>query len=394
MKLRELNIKKFRAIDETHLTFEDAFGKIQPVSVLAGPNGCGKTSILFAVIQALRGLMRYRTEDVPEPTDLDVRRGDNGNFITLTPPKISVRLTLEFGEDEKQAIQRVWEDTEPLRRTATEADTAIQGKKFSPEAIKLALWPKGPVVVNWEYPPPLGTDGERRPFWFVESVTPWQAMHWFQGRVYAIRGFRRGLLKEPTLIDRIGGPLIFPQDRSLRARVTGLGAESIDPERELTIWEILKELGQRATSPSLPEQPSAAALKGQAIKSEERIKELFAEICAPKEYVGFAYTPNDPLGSPYFKEGKYHYPLSMASSGEQVILEYIVRLTFPNTLNHGLILIDEPEVHLHAGWVRQLYRALPRLGKDNQFILTTHSGELRSMAAEDRVLIDLGDLQR
>jgi predicted ATP-dependent endonuclease of OLD family len=70
-----------------------------------------------------------------------------------------------------------------------------------------------------------------------------------------------------------------------------------------------------------------------------------------------------------------------------------VRLTFPNTLNHGLILIDEPEVHQHPGWVRQLYRALPKLGQDNQFILTTHSGELRSMAAEDGVLIDLGDLR-
>ena len=285
MILRELNIEKFRAIDSTHLSFEDAFGKIQPITVLAGPNGCGKTSILFAVIQALRGLMRYRTEDVPEPTDLDVRRGDNGNFITLTPPEISVQLTLEFGDDEKQAIQDVWGCTESLRRAATEADTTIQGKKMSPEAVKLAGWDNQPVVVNWKYPPPLGADGERRPSWFVESVAPWQAMHWFQGRLYAIRGLRRGLLKDSGLIDRIGGPLIFPQDRSLRARVTGLGSESIDPDRDLTIWEILKELGQRATSPDLPEQPSAAALKEQAVKRERRIKELFAEICAPKEYI-------------------------------------------------------------------------------------------------------------
>jgi len=393
MILRELNIEKFRAIDSTHLSFEDALGRIQPITVLAGPNGCGKTSILFAVIQALRGLMKYRTEDVPEPTDLDVRRGDNGNFISLTPPEISVQLTLEFGDDERQAIQDVWECTESLRRAGTEADTAIQGKKVTPEAVRLATWANRPVVLNWKYPPALGTDGERRPFWFVESVTPREAMHWFQGRLYAIRGLQRGLLKDSGLIDRIGGPMMFPQDRSLRARVTGLGSESVDPNRELTVWEILKELGQRATSPNLPEQPSAAALKDQAVKSENRIKELFAEICAPKEYVGFAYTPNDPLGSPYFKEGKSHYPLSMASSGEQVILEYIVRLTFPNTLNHGLILIDEPEVHLHPGWVRQLYRALPKLGQDNQFILTTHSGELRSMAAEDGVLIDLGNLQ-
>ena len=44
-----------------HLSFEDALGRVQPVTVLAGPNGCGKTSILFAVIQALRGELPFYT---------------------------------------------------------------------------------------------------------------------------------------------------------------------------------------------------------------------------------------------------------------------------------------------------------------------------------------------
>src|ERR1051325_10236518 len=142
MKLRELNIEKFRAIETTHLSFEDARGSVQPVTVLAGPNGCGKTSILFAVIQALRGLMRYRTDDVPEPTDLDVRRGDNGSFISLTPPEISVELKVEFEEEEKKAIQSVWTDTEPLRRVANADDAGV--------AAKLPPWSGHSVTVNWK----------------------------------------------------------------------------------------------------------------------------------------------------------------------------------------------------------------------------------------------------
>jgi predicted ATP-dependent endonuclease of OLD family len=121
---------------------------------------------------------------------------------------------------------------------------------------------------------------------------------------------------------------------------------------------------------------------------------LFHGICAPKEYLGFGYTPNDPLGAPYFRENGSRYPLGLASSGEQVILEYITRLTFPQVLNHGIILIDEPEIHLHPGWIRQLYQALPQMGVDNQFILATHSADLRALAAEDGVLIDLGDIQK
>lgn len=377
-----------------HLSLEDALGRIQPVTVLAGPNGCGKTSVLFAIVQALRGLFKYRADDVPEPTDLDIHRSENGAYYSRTPPRMSVQLQMEFSEDEKTAIRTVWQETEPLRMQHDEMGAAKAVKPNTSPALPLPNWTGTAVTVDWGYPQPLGADGERRPFWFADRVVPREALHWFEGRVYAIRAVRRGLLSDPRLLDRIGGPLLFPQDRSLRTRVTGRTPVPEQAESDLTVWDILKDLGQRATSPSLDDAATHGRPKDEALRSEERIKKLFAQICGPKEYLGFVYTPSDPSGSPYFKEGKSHYPLALASSGEQVILEYIVRLTFPNTLNRGLILIDEPEVHLHPGWVRQLYRALPMLGEENQFIVTTHSAELREMAASDGVLIDLGDLQR
>jgi predicted ATP-dependent endonuclease of OLD family len=61
-------------------------------------------------------------------------------------------------------------------------------------------------------------------------------------------------------------------------------------------------------------------------------------------------------------------------------------------VHNSLILIDEPELHLHPKWIRQLYRALPLMGDNNQFILVTHSIELKQMAAEDNALIPFGDL--
>ena len=88
---------------------------------------------------------------------------------------------------------------------------------------------------------------------------------------------------------------------------------------------------------------------------EERIRESFNQICAPKEYLGFMYRSDDPLGAPYFKDNGSTYPLEMAASGEQVIIEYLARLTYPSPMNHSIILIDEPEIHLHPAWIRQLY---------------------------------------
>ena len=380
MKLRELNIQKYRPIENQHLTFEDAFGRVQPVTVLAGPNGCGKTSILFAIGQVLRDIMRYRTEDVPEPTELDIFRRNNGEFLSKTPPQILVQLKIEFAPEERKAIRQVFEETRPIRLEESE-----QG---------LEEFPEGVVTVEWKYPPYWKPPGVRKPHWYLDKVIPRQALQWFKGRFYAIEGFKRAMLKTPSLLDDIGGPLLFPQDRSLKQRVAGLPRDKSEPQMEMSVWEILKELGQRATSPELPDSATNASLRTQAEKGEKRIKDLFHGICAPKEYLGFGYTANDPLGSPYFQEGHSRYPLALASSGEQVILEYITRLTFPQVLNHGIILIDEPEMHLHPGWIRQLYQALPKMGVDNQFILTTHSTDVRTLAAEDGVLIDLGDIQK
>ena len=58
----------------------------------------------------------------------------------------------------------------------------------------------------------------------------------------------------------------------------------------------------------------------------------------------------------------------------------------------GGSMIDEPEIHLHPAWVRQLYLALPQIGERNQFVLTTHSAELRTRAGADNALVDLGEL--
>ena len=54
MRIREVHIKNFRAIDELHLEFTDLNGKALDLAVLAGPNGCGKTSAMEACLLALK----------------------------------------------------------------------------------------------------------------------------------------------------------------------------------------------------------------------------------------------------------------------------------------------------------------------------------------------------
>ena len=146
-----------------------------------------------------------------------------------------------------------------------------------------------------------------------------------------------------------------------------------------SIADILEQLAEytRNRDDPLPEEQNR----------EEQIKKAFATVCQPKKYVGFLY--RDGFGAPILEDGNQRYPLSHAASGEQVILEYITRMIYRGTMQRSIILIDEPEVHLHPRWIRQLYLALPRIGASNQFIMTTHSEELRRRAAAENCLREL-----
>jgi len=383
MRVESVHIRNFRAIGELKLQFADDVGAMRPVTVLAGPNGCGKTTTLFAIVQALRGVMGYRTSDVPAPTNDDIRstRSPAGKYVT-DPSEVTVKIELAFDSEEQVAIPEL------LKRL---------GKRKPPTL------DDGRLCVRWQYPPVFDSDGSRRNWWNASVDPPEPGVRaWLHARKWAIQARDYAIRNE--FLSRIGGIVFFPQDRNLVTRVVsetgglsgvensgGADDDGDDDEqmgrsapRERSIAEILHYLSDYAKSrrPQLPDEQNW----------EQRIRRIFHQICAPKKYLGYAYRPDDlEHGVPLLQDGDDEYPVSHAASGEQIVLEYVTRLTFPSPHDRSVILIDEPEVHLHPAWVRKLYLALPHIGTANQYILTTHSGELRRRAASDNALRDLGD---
>jgi predicted ATP-dependent endonuclease of OLD family len=66
------------------------------------------------------------------------------------------------------------------------------------------------------------------------------------------------------------------------------------------------------------------------------------------------------------------------SSGEQAVFPLIyefIRLDIAKSI----VLIDELELHLHPPQQQALLAALPKLGPDCQFIITTHSSYLEGV---------------
>lgn len=73
------------------------------------------------------------------------------------------------------------------------------------------------------------------------------------------------------------------------------------------------------------------------------------------------------------REGK-SFDITSASSGEKEIINFIFGI-FALNVRNGLVIIDEPELHLHPKWQKTLYAVFEDLqvATGNQFVLATHS---------------------
>lgn len=89
------------------------------------------------------------------------------------------------------------------------------------------------------------------------------------------------------------------------------------------------------------------------------------------------------------------FRLGSASSGERELLTYLFAVYALN-VRDALIVVDEPELHLHPRWQKTLLSLFERLAKDtgNQFVLATHSPVFVSPASIQYVSRVYSDKQR
>src|SRR5580700_2120817 len=99
MQLRSLSVQHYRAIRQQDFSFADAMGHVRPITVLAGPNGVGKTSILFAIYRALSGAMGYYSDDIPDASDDEIFRETGAGGWSFQPNHVSISLELQYSQE-------------------------------------------------------------------------------------------------------------------------------------------------------------------------------------------------------------------------------------------------------------------------------------------------------
>lgn len=78
------------------------------------------------------------------------------------------------------------------------------------------------------------------------------------------------------------------------------------------------------------------------------------------------------------------------SSGQKEIVSTLFLIWNETQTRPGLVLIDEPELHLNPEWQREFIRHLHTLAPRNQYILATHSEDIFASVSEERRVLLVG----
>lgn len=351
MKIQSIKLKNFKRFRDKEFDFTDSeTGLAKDLIVLIGINGTGKTTILQAIAATL-GVATGRLKKLSELKwagfNYEVLGSNGGRF------KPSATIEVQFSAQEIQSIHEFQQKLQKTKRNL-----------LSPVNEEV-------VTLTWH--------GEH-----VQAKTSAELFQ-FRGREYA-----RQLLSSENfqIFEKVGTAFWYTEQRTS----TSLTSEDYNGQLEITD-NILRDRLSKWRQFHLD------------IESGHRIKELrpgqkdlYAEIertyqtvfpernfegTIPREGV------DDILSEPWFylydEESKNHYEISEMSAGERAIFPMFVDFASWN-IHNSVILIDEIELHLHPPLQQALLRALPKLGKNNQFIITTHSDYVEQLVSESHII--------
>jgi predicted ATPase len=349
------NFKKFQSSPEFDFTDPET-GLARDIIILVGMNGAGKTSLLQAIPSvsfANAATLGTATGRLQKLSDLEWK-GFNYELLSNnwgdSAPDVNIKV--QFSSPELEAIQNLQQKLlEMGRNVASPAQNHL-------------------VTLKW-------VQG------LVQAESTGELLQ-FRGREYA-KQLRR--TEGFEVFEQVGTVLWYTEQRTS----TSLTTE--DPERKLEITEDL--LRDSEALPPTADRLSKWRLFHQDVESakihsyRQGQKDLYAEIeraykivFPERSFVGPVLRENidDILSEPWFylNDSSNQYEISEMSGGERAIFPMLMDFASWN-IHNSVILIDEIELHLHPPMQQAILRALPKLGKNNQFIITTHSDYIEQL---------------
>jgi predicted ATPase len=351
-----------------------------PISIIVGPNGGGKTNLLDAVVVILRRYMfsSVYQEHVPttdEPNRWRFAQNDQLNQMTLERHMNAPKEMPQLVEVE-------------IEVTPSDIESMTKLKKDAPRLIGAS----GKVFLN--------ANLYRPEDWNIENITPGTRLiyRWDGGaitsdgtpahrdflsflQIFEMDSFLRSELHEASL--QI--PMIYlginRSSSSFQSRVSLAGYNYTDLKRsndasfsrngtnivQIAIGELADKFRRM--------QESDNTQARQAFLDDPDNVELRSALAL----LGYSWN----LETINYRNNEYDVGLTkqntkfmagFASSGEKELLTYVFAI-YALKVRDALIVVDEPELHLHPRWQKSLLQMFERLSAStgNQFLLATHS---------------------
>lgn len=312
--LLEVSIQKFRSIQEPlHLKLIQPSGGPLSRVVLAGPNGAGKTSVLEGILLAL-GFEDLIVRDLPA-----TERGDHWRIEIPPGGEIELQCRMVSGQLDLMPPFDPKTNQFTVRRTADEWKICWRGADDKLEC---------------------HSDPE-----YVRSLLKEVAIEYFSSwRAPILPGGMQPSAKGRPIQDNEANRLRRLKQRIINERARrAFDRDASEPQDE--VW-----LARLNEVWSAFHQDGSYLDPGTLVSGEdERLFDLFV----------------------WEKGGKRRCSIDQLSSGE------IELLSMGGTLIlgafSGLLLIDEPELHLHREWQGQLLDVLSKMAPNAQLIVATHA---------------------
>jgi len=343
MKVKKLIVENYKRFDRKEINLVDEYtGLIKNLVVLVGNNGVGKSSIL----QALACSVGTAVGKFKKPSQLDWA---GFNYQLINSSNQSPRITTEI----------VFTDEE-INATIEYAQRLGFRNVGNKEQATLTLnYLEDKIAAN--------------------SLLSYNQ---FKGRFYATQ-IRRNDFDSWDLFKQVGSIMWYTEHRNSNT----LSAELSENNQIFDDSKLRRHLTNFYNFNFQRKNTNFQLRKGQRDVFEE-LNTFYTKIFPSRKLVGF--NPSRQISideEPYFflSDGNKLYEISEMSAGERAIFPIILDFAWWNICN-SIILIDELELHLHPPLQQAFLRALPYLGENNQFIITTHSDYVASLVSEDAII--------
>jgi predicted ATP-dependent endonuclease of OLD family len=344
IKIRELKITNFKGLDEIELSFPaPKFKGDLDIIVMGSRNGIGKTSVLeCCVLLFFAACTSYSERGILENIPIDI-----------------LDLLIRSGEETAKIEGMFVVSNQEYPSILTISRNGICTINSNPILKELVNNPKFKIFYNRDN---------------------------FEKFFYSLAG----LSQDPTILPHLiyfhsyrkieeGNPELgmMIEDKSYKKNRYGMIVKSSTSTFKLQILRSLMSQGGLFENLDDTEADNALEILNKLMKQYtsgtiQKLRPL------TDNTIEFRVTPTN---------GQASFPFDGLSSGQKEIISTLFLIWKYTAHSPGIVLIDEPELHLNPEWHRLFIRQLYQLAPKNQYIIATHSEDIFASVDSDRRIL-------